>query len=295
MPRPPSPRFFDKVSFVTNFMLAGCGPERDLIFELNTDAALELALMFVTFDMGDIVQSFFDPKNGRARKPARHGKKRNRIPGLPDINEEIGRKLHPGAVGEAIEKLPGQRYVMRLANVVDRVLIQAYVLELGSDIIFDNLLGLLTLNPEYCEEFPRFRRHASGRVPAGGIFGITNINMDIPDVVTEGFTAGRFGATCWDSSWGCSVNCIVNSDDPVDEVSGWLCLIDSGENIIAQTGLLTLGYGESKPLSLSATLEAGQYAAWVWKTNFGFVNLFGANVVGFGKHKWLDWGLGYNV
>ena len=50
MPKPLGINIFDQLKFVTNYMLAGCSGPRDLIFEMNTVAAKDLALMFVTFE-----------------------------------------------------------------------------------------------------------------------------------------------------------------------------------------------------------------------------------------------------
>ncbi len=148
MPKPNTrPAIFPQLKFVTNYLLAGCGPERDLIFELNTDAAVGLLVLFVVPTADDIVQAFFDPRKGRTSTPRRHGRKRPLPQGIPRVGYLVGDVWEVDSIGKGLQKLPGGRWLLPGINIYEGIALSAAVLEGVSDLAYDNFAGLLDLNP----------------------------------------------------------------------------------------------------------------------------------------------------
>lgn len=286
---PPGVGAFDDIRFVTNYLLAGCTITPDLIFELNTDAAASLAVMLVTFDFQDIVQGFFDPKSSRKTRPARHGGKRRPINGIPDINDFIGQKVKVVEMNRAIQKLPGAKFVLPGINIIEGVTIAAFVAEGVTDIAFDNLIGLLELNPNHCREFPRWKRdRIEPQIIGGaGIGGFDSINLDQKQVVTGFVSEGRTANT--DKPWACAFQCVLHNDRQQGPLRGAVEIRGLDGVTYATTGDIELGEGETESYALSASVPPNVPITWGWKIGGNFSLCLSASGLGYGESGWLDW------
>jgi len=290
MPRKPGINVFDQINFVTNFIVAGCGPKRDLIIELQTEAATDLLLLLLGIDMQDVVQGFFDPRRGRNTKPHRHGRKRPPRPGFPDISDEIGRRVSVPEIGENFEKLPGARYLLRGINAYEFVTIFAIVTEGIADIVFDNILAILRLNPEYCVEFPRFQRSVEGGgpiiVPGGGNQPMQYWDLDF----ALGFGTNPASATCLVSRWAYSAQAtVVGTGPPGNWITLDFVVISNTRGVIARAGERVVESGEVSEFTVSASADPNEFLSVDWVVSGGTAEILGGTVVGYGQHEWLVW------
>lgn len=290
MPRANGIHIFDQINFLTNFILAGCGPKRDLIIELQTEAAKDLLLLLLGLDMQDVVQGFFDPRRGRNTKPGRHGRKRPGRFKFPDISDEIGKRVSVPEIGENFRKLPGGRYVLPGINAVEFVSIFAIVTEGVSDIVFDNVMGILRLNPEYCREFPRFQRNAVGGqaiiVPGGGG---EPLYFDDPQT-SVGFADRRVLAVTYESNWAVSVSVVILATGTPGAVLNVALRLNSPiRGQVASTDLRTIPEGETSEFTIDASAMAGEMLEWSLNVQGGTGLVLSGTVVGYGQSDWLVW------
>lgn len=290
MPKPPGIHIFDQVKFITNYMLAGCGPEADMIFELQTDAAENLLWLLLGLDAQDIVQGFFDPRRGRNTKPGRHGRKRPGRFNFPDISDEIGKRASVPEVGRAFQKLPGGRYVLPGINMAEGVAIFAIVTEGIADITFDNVMGIIRMNPEHCRQFPRFQRTVEPGQPlilAGGgfsAFQIRNLNHAYL------MATNMYSATCTDGPWALAVSVTILSSG--SEGAQFNCALQIYSNVrgeVYNSGIRSLDTGEVSEFAGSATAAEGEFLSWHIEIRGGVGTVIGGMAVGYGESDWLDW------
>lgn len=299
MPSPP-PGIYDQLVFVTNYLLAGCGPQQDLIFELNTDEAKGVLMLFVGFDYSDIVQNMFDPRLGRASKPGRHGRKTRLPGGFPDVNELVTRRVHVKEIGEGLQKLPGGRYILPGLNVVEFVGMSAAVIEGVSAAIYDNLAGLLDLNPQYCREFPRFRREVC-RGPQcepptspdnqlvgfpGPIYDAIDFNQPLGNV---GFMQESRVFRHDGSPWALSASVKVVGHTFGFETGGALTITTDRRGEIERQNHNEFANNEVKELRISAVIEPGEYASISWAATRGYAMVLEGLVMGHAEKDWLSW------
>lgn len=301
MPRPRnSPHIFDQLKFVTNYLLAGCGPAPDLIFELNDDAAKNLLLLFVGLDAQDIVQGMFDPRHKRARSPGRHGRKSGRGIGFPDISDEIGKRVSVPEIGRGLQKLPLGRWVLPGINVIEGITISAAVIEGLSDVVFDNLAGLLDLNPNYCREFERFRRRVcyAPECPDVGYDGPPIVGFPGPTydpipmkklLGNSGFTTNIFSARSETTAWGLATEITVMGHTSGFPSSGRLTIHTDQRGEIATSHHVSIDKGEITSFTLDAVINPWEYATVSWAATQGYMLVLDGQVAGYGKSGWLDW------
>jgi hypothetical protein len=152
MARPARPDEFQQINFITNFYLLGCNPPLAAIFEFAREPLQELAFFIFTPDLFDIAQETIAPTRGRRRKPARHGRKRKRGPGLPDTSAMIGGRLNKAArIGQATQLTP-LRWMLPLFNIWEGTMFTVAVVEGLTNSFFEGVLGVVTIGEENCEE-----------------------------------------------------------------------------------------------------------------------------------------------
>jgi hypothetical protein len=158
MPRPANPDEFAQINFITNYYLLGCSPPTAAFFEFAREPTEDLAFLLFAPDLFDIGQEILDPSKGRRRKPARHGRKRPRFPGLPDTSAMIGGRLNRAAnIGAAIRLTP-LRWILPLWNIYEGVTFTVAVLEGVTDIFFTGILGVVTIDNNNCKDLDLLRR-----------------------------------------------------------------------------------------------------------------------------------------
>ena len=289
MPAPPNIPFFAQMRFVTNYMLAGCGPEQGLIVEMNTLAAKNLAVILFGISAEDIVQGFFDPRRGRNTKPDRHGRKRRGGFRFPDISDEIGRRASVPEIGQAMRQMPFGKWVLPGINVLEGIAISTIIVEGVGDITFDNIAGLLELNPEHCTEFERFEREIVGQqviIKPGG--GISPIFFD-DEKYNVGFVGGRSAVSCFESRFAINIAIDVWNDREEFDLELALQLSNMTTGETAHTGYRTLAPGQRSQFTCNLSAEPGQYIAYDTDIRAGTGLITQGNVVGYGESGWLDW------
>lgn len=301
MPRPRArPHIHEQLKFVTNYMLAGCGPEPDLIFEMNTDALLGLMVLFVGISPEDIVQGFFDPRHKRARSPGRHGRKSRRGIGFPDISDEIGRRVSVPEIGQGLKKLPGGRWVLPGINILEGIAISAAVIEGITDVGYDNLAGLLDLNPNYCREFPRFRREVcygeecpsegyNGPQIVGGAGGANDPIVFRKRLGNTGFITETIVQKNLTERWAMSAEVIVQAHTPNQRTQGRIAIETDKRGFIAERPMLDMADGETQSVTIDALIEPDEFASVRWRGVNGFGLILNGQLLGYGQKDWLDW------
>lgn len=168
MPKPPNPTFFDKVNFITNYALLGCTPPFFLFIECAQEPAQDLLLLLIAPDLEDIGQAIFEPKKGRRRNPGRHGRKKGRGLKFPDTSEMIGQRvrgiINPGDV----IRLSPLRYLFPLLNIYEGINFFAAVMEGVTDVFFEGILGVISIDRNNCKDLGRFVREIGEPLLAGG-------------------------------------------------------------------------------------------------------------------------------
>lgn len=301
MPRPQNrPHIFDQFRFVTNYFLAGCGPAPDLIFEMNTDAGLDLLVLFVGLSPTDIVQGFFDPRHGRSSKPARHGKKTRRGVGFPDISDEIGRRVTVPEIGQGLKKLPGLRYVLPGINILEGIAISAAVIEGVSDIGYDNFAGLLDLNPNYCREFPRFRREVcygeecpapgyNGPQIIGGAGGANDPIVFRKKLGNTGFITETIVQKNLTTPWCMTAEVSLTAYSAFPTLRGKVAIETDLRGTVAESAFYDIAEGDLQTVTLDALIEPNEFASLRWRGESGFGYVISGQLLGFGEMGWLDW------
>lgn len=273
VPRPPDFGAFNELKFITNYALLGCAPPYDLLVEFSQEPLLELFLLFAGLDPQDIVQGMLDPRHKRRRSPARHGRKRPKLPGLPDINDEIGGIFNGEPGGFRPEDMPGGRKIFRAINLVERVTYTAAVLEGVTDVGYSVYWGTVNLNPEFCLEIDRIVRNDYNRKVAGGAgpyfnpFGIDHL------VTNRGFFDSGFGTTHSGSDW--EINVAVNLQFYGDDgySAGSIGLQSDRYGIVAESFGYNLGPGEAAHRSVSYRAESGEFVSWGIVGADGFIDI----------------------
>lgn len=289
MPYPPPQDDVFKFRFITNYLLAGCFPPFDLIVEFTEKPRLDLLRLFFVPDATDIAQAMFDPRHGRHRKPARHGRKRPKFKGIPDISDMIGERMRVDEVAEAIGDLPGTRMAFRFINAVEGFQIAAAVVEIAEDMAFDPILGTILTKHDHCLEFDRISRRNDGPIVAG--FPGPDL-YPIPLTILEtnhGFFNNPWITSHDGSNWGIGFSASMKYEGSLGHAAGSLALSSNIRGVIAESQVVTLGYQDQTHLSVTAKCHPGEDISWVWKPVYESLTITEAQVIAYGEHGWLDW------
>lgn len=286
MPRPPKPDEFQQINFITNYFLLGCGPPDAAFFEFAREPALDLAFLLFAPDLFDIGQELLDPNKGRRRKPARHGRKRPRLPGLPDTSSMIGGRLNQAAnIGGAIRLTP-LRWILPLYNIYEGVTFTVAVLEGVTNTAFEGILGVVTVDNNECNDLDLLRRE----VKFGGIAGGPGIGVKpvfVSDLIrNKGFfqdaTFCRSGSERFEVVFSATVR--ATSAVPNWEVS--LALGDKDGTILEQSKVRSTPDTTPITMDISATFEPGETCTWGLGDSTGFFEILEANVLAYSVAGW---------
>lgn len=148
---PPIPGFIDRVNFITSYFWQGCEAPFRLFVTLAGPPAGRAVALLIGIDIDDIVKTFFRPAGLRSHRHGRKGARgRRRLPELPDVNEEIGKRI-PGY--ELFRGRPfgsATQLVFEISDVYDRVAWNVAILDVVSDTVYQGLLGIIALDNTNC-------------------------------------------------------------------------------------------------------------------------------------------------
>lgn len=289
MPRPPEHENFFGLRFITNVMFAGCSIPYDIIVEFSEEPSLDLLLLIAGLDTFDIVQGMFEPIKGRRRKPGRHGRKRPRFRGIPDVNEAIGRRLVPEEIGRALNKLSPYRIAFRMFNAYEGVNFAAAVAELSTNAAVAGIWGAFYMRHDTCQNLPRLSRGNPGPLTVGGVGPDWHpVNCYQRDF-NNGFFDGNFNTSTGASNYGIGFRVTAFNTSSTDTKTITLRLSDPIGPTYAQSSTIEVPPRGLRDLNVSTTVPAGRQCAWLIRVEGGFVQLQDVNVLAYGEAGWLDW------
>ena len=260
MPGPVPIDEFDKINFVLSAQRLGCQPPFNVQVKFAREPIGRLFLVMMTPDLDDMIKEWLRPGTDRYRKPARHGRKRNRIAMLTDPWNSVatspiqaGKGIYPGI------KLPGAKALFKVSDVADRVNWTSFLLESLVDIRFEQFLGALKLTKEGCENFAFVSRTKEGWTQHGGAGGTGQTTVfSILNNANGYLTTGPFSylTVAGPSQLAYGVTIMANSALPTRGLEIVLRQTSGGQ-IIARSGAVDLEVGETVNLSLTANVPSG--------------------------------------
>lgn len=262
MPRPPDIDPSGKLNFIANYILMGCSPPFFVVIECAREPIEDLAMLFLLPDLVDIGQAIFDPKGGRRRKPGRHGRKRRRAPGFPDISDIVGQRVRADINPYIPLGLGKFTLAFRVWNLYEAIAITVAILEGLTDIGYTGLLGVMELDPTHCQEFGRLVKEDPELQLAGGagpsIWPIAVQHVE----VASGFQHTAFGCMCPTSDYVVHFRTSLKNNSSNLEVYGDLALGVQGGPVKALSSIVSPGPGDSLRVEVSATFEQGTWCEW---------------------------------
>lgn len=283
MPRPPNIDAIGKLNFITNYILHGCEPPSFLFIECAQEPAQDLLMLFLVPDFVDIGQAVFDPKAGRKRKPARHGRKKPGRRGFPDPSDVVGQRAR-GALNphNALDFGPVNK-AFRIWNKYEALAITVAVVEGVTDVGYSGLLGMLTIEPNRCEQFSRLVRR-SNEPELGGAVGppIWPIFAQVVEA-NQGFNSTTVTAMNQFQAFVIHLRMVVMNNSFEEYIECAAALGAVGGAIKGQSAVRTIAQGETVTLNCSADFEAFETCEWGLSERFGNALVISCEVVAFGK------------
>jgi hypothetical protein len=271
MPQPPATYDLGKMNFIANYALLGCVPPMHLAVQFAKDPALDLALLFLLPDIQDIGQAIFEPKKGRRSKPGRHGRKKRRFKGLPDTSDLIGQGLRGRYNPNDALRLTKATYLFPILNIYEGAAFTAAVVEGVTDIGFQSLLGVMTVDPTHCREFARMLRQDDEPVTIGGA-GPPVDPMVVENVTFEsGFWSSSI--SCYDADFPYIVyfDCFVFNMSEDEPVECELALENLDTGAINRSSYVEIAPREGIKLSVAMRAKANDNVVWGLGRRNGFV------------------------
>jgi hypothetical protein len=287
MPKPPNIDDLDKVNFIVNYALVGCAPPFWLFIDLAKEPAGELALLLLAPDIPDIVQTVLQPGGARGRDKGRHGRKspsqrqRRRPSRFPDTSELFGQKIRSVINPyDALDFAP-TRFAFRLINITEGIAITAAVLGKLTDILFDPLYGIVTINPDFCREFSRISKTKSAPQLIGGggsadrAFHIDHVEVNVGFVNQTLFTSTGTGD--FNLAWRATVyNPGLEGDVTV---RGLVKNLTTGETFEGFGS--TIAPFRATSINAHGNAKKGEELAWQIRLEYGFAEVTEAEVLAY--------------
>lgn len=262
MPRPPGYDPLNELKFITNYLLAGCEPPYDLFVEFSQAPAKDLAMLILLPDLVDLGQAVFEPSKGRRRRPARHGRKRPHIPGIPDTSDILGQKVRGWVNPHDALNFGATRAAFRIWNAYEGVAFSAAILDGLVDIGYETLWGVLSVDPDHCTNFPRLsRQRNTGFLVGGAGPPIWPVPLDILDFAT-GFFGANTGAVQFEGTASVTLSLTLMNAGTLDNVRGQAALGVIGGGVRAESREVYLGPGEIADVEVNAEFDAGENFEW---------------------------------
>lgn len=270
-----------QINFITNFALLGCTPPLWMMFDLAREPVGRLGLLIFGVTTFDLFQEIFDPRKGRRRKPARHGRKRRRGVGFPDINAVIA-----GRVRSNLPPIPGVafgplRYAFPIVDIYEGVMITAALIDTTHDILVEGYLGAILSDPAVCQDLGRVIKTNPGPVTVG-YFGVDPYPVPVGNIeVQQHFTSSAHMVT---SSQGeCMVNftgtCRAVTSDGISR--GFLWLYNASQGTSSFSSAIDLEPGDVKKHEVFINGRQGDVIINQWHQVYGLTELTDLQVTGF--------------
>lgn len=283
MPKPPRIDPWDKVKFITNYFLTGCEPPQELVVDLSEEPKKDVLLLILSPDLFDISQAIVEPKKGRRRKPARHGRKRRRKIGIPDTSELIGQKARGFINPNNAFNFSATRLVFPLWNIWEGATFTAALLEGIVDIHYETLWGIMQVNNEECRDMPRLVRRKDEPQFAGGVGPIP---LPIAAPITEfslGFASTQWTCRCPTADFTVAVTMDVKNNSSADTVRMSAALSGSAGQGITQGSIHSIGPKGSATLRVAASFDQNTTCEWGLGTRTGFLSVESCDVLAYAK------------
>tara|TARA_Y100001951_G_C11292471_1_gene273178 strand:- start:1523 stop:2398 length:876 start_codon:yes stop_codon:yes gene_type:complete len=289
MPIPPDHDSHFQIQYVTNQLLAGCTPPSHLIVQFAKEPGLDMGALFLPGNWQDIVQGMFAGKKGRGTNPARHGRKRGKLPGIPDVDERIGKRLGSAELAAAARKLPGFKLAFGLLNVVEGVNFSAAILDGLTETGFAAMTGFFEVQPDACKDFARFERDGVKGQIIGGTGGKLDPLFLIDQAYSNKFNDGYLGCTLNTGPFAASISATIHNDNPINNLKGSVVIVNNDTGEMDSSSQATIGPGETFFGQASLEARAGEQLSWFWKADEGHGKCLQSNAIGFGEVGWLTW------
>ena len=268
---PPIPGFIDRVNFVTSYFWQGCEAPFRLFVTLAGPPAGRAIALLIGLDMDDIVKTFFRPAGLRSHRHGRKGQRGRRFPpDLPDVNEEIGKRIPGYEIFRGRPFGSATRIVFEVSDVFDRVAWNLAIIDVVSDTIYQGLLGIIALDNTNCPWVGRGSGH--------NLYNTLNTYGELWRPKNNSIIDYEYGVDM--VQFGCDVDPkktylatheiqFNKRSDGVSRVAVGIGDWDGGE-VYAESGEVTLEQGDQVTLTCSAAITGTTNIGWLYRANGGF-------------------------
>jgi len=249
---------FTATNFITEAILVGCAPNLGLFIEFAKEPAGKLALLFFLPEAFDIGQAIFQPKRGRRTKPNRHGRKRPRRFGIPDVNDLIGGKARSVLNPYDALKVGPFRYLFPILNVVEGVAFAAAVVEGVVETTYSGMLGAFLFDGNNCREFARYCAMNANEAAES-----MNTTIAIsPTIANVGFDSSlwaiQYDHAPYYAAFQCEVKLALNGGP----ITGTPVLRKLNGDVMHSGGNVEISYGEWATVGVGGEIPAGEWCEW---------------------------------
>lgn len=281
MPEAPDFHYVPQHAYIVNYFLMGCEPPQYLYFELSKEPATDLALLFLLPDAQDIGQEIIQPRHGKNKRAERHGRKRAKSRGIPDISAIIGNvlrgKLNPGNKFN----IAPLRVLFRVWNVYEGVNFAFAVIDGLTDIAFANFWGMSRVYQNHCTHWPRISKSMSAPFTVGGAGPpMTSFAVSVVEF-NDGFDDEPFGTNTNLGAYTITLHAVVKAISIGTENHCRLALGFNNHEIIAVSDQKTIPYGDVAHFELTASVEANQFVGWGLSDRDGVFEVLSCDVLAF--------------
>jgi len=278
-PRFPQWKDLTAVNFVTEAFLVGCTPNIGLFLEFAKEPAQDLLLFFLLPDAFDIGQAIFEPKRGRRTKPARHGRKRRRGAGIPDVNDLIGGKVRAVANPYNAIRLTPFRYLFPILNIYEGINFGVAVIEGLTDVVYSGMLGALLMRPNNCRELGRYYAY----MPSESTESFNTTVAVSPTVLNVNFDNSLWTCRYPLSDYYIGFQCEIMPSAPGDVLDVQPVLKNLDGEIIHSGGVSTIRHGTWTTITVGGDFPEDEWCEWGVSGTGGFLKMREKMVLAFGS------------
>lgn len=283
MPRPPRGDEVTELSFIVNYFIQGCRPPFWLFVELSKAPLKDLALLIFGLEAMDIGQAIFGPKGSRTRESGRHGRKSRRARGFPDPNDMVGDRVRTVINPYDAFNFGPTRFAFRILNVYEGFNFAMALVDGLTDVGFETLWGVMTMNEQHCPGMQYLTRSAPGPITQGGIFPDDNpVNVVNLDSINLFNSPNGLGWNCHSSPYTVGASSLILNPMTTTSTDISLAIYTDDRGMIAQSSKATLGPGERIRLSVEGECDQGEFSWLATPHGDGFFHLVDVSVFAFG-------------
>lgn len=285
MPQPPQIDGVNAFKFITNYFLAGCEPPFDLFCQFSQEPAKDVLMLLLLPDLVDIGQAIFDPRGGRRRKPARHGRKKPFRLGFPDASDIIGQRTRGIINPDNVLSYGPFTRVFRVWNAYEGVAFSAAVIDGLSNVGYSGLWGILNFDPNHCRNLERLAKHDDDFWTTGGPGGgVHPVGIDIVDF-NNGFGHTNFACTTIDNKFQINFRAQFTNNRTDIRASGRLGLENQTTGQVFTSNHFDLGPRETAVREVHGEFPAGDWCTWGFYDTSGFVDVYDRSILAYSEHN----------